>query len=98
MEPIIPSLKPESKKDREQRIAEQDALWEICGQLAEISSTRINETSLHTEVEMLERERISEALARTEGNQSRAAKLLKIGRTNLIAKMKKYGFPSTSCQ
>jgi transcriptional regulator with PAS, ATPase and Fis domain len=47
---------------------------------------------------MLERERISEALARTEGNQSRAAKLLKIGRTNLIAKMKKYDFPFISSQ
>lgn len=94
MEPIIPSLKPESDEDRKKRMAEQDALWEICGQLAEISSTRINETSLHTEVEMLERERISEALSKTEGNQTKAAKLLKIGRTNLIAKMKKYGFPS----
>lgn len=98
MEPIVRNLKPETDEERKKRLAEQEALWEICGQLADYSSSRVNETSLHTEVEMLERERISDALARTEGNQSRAAKLLKIGRTNLIAKMKKYGFPSTSCQ
>ena len=47
---------------------------------------------------MLERDRISNALAKCEGNQSKAAKLLKIGRTNLIAKMKKYDFPFISSQ
>lgn len=94
MEPIVKNLKPESDEDRKKRMAEQEALWEVCGQLAEYYSSRENDTSLHTEVEMLERERISDALARTEGNQTKAAKLLKIGRTNLIAKMKKYGFPS----
>ena len=77
---------------------EQDALWKICGELAEYHEELQFETALPDEVEMLERDRISDALARTEGNQSKAAKLLKIGRTNLIAKMKKYDFPFISCQ
>lgn len=75
---------------------EQEALWKICGELAEYHDEIEFETALPDEVEMLERQKISNALAKTEGNQTRAAKLLKIGRTNLIAKMKKYGFPSVS--
>ena len=75
---------------------EQDALWKICGELAEYHDEIEFETALPDEVEMLERQKISNALAKTEGNQTKAAKLLKIGRTNLIAKMKKYGFPSVS--
>ena len=75
---------------------EQDALWKICGELAEFHEGLEYETALPVEVEMLERDRISNALAKTEGNQTKAAKLLKIGRTNLIAKMKKYNFPSVA--
>lgn len=96
MEPIIKDLKKETQEERNRRMEEQDALWAICGELEKYYKEKENNTSLHTEVEMLERERISDALAKTEGNQSKAAKLLKIGRTNLIAKMKKYKFPSTS--
>ena len=77
---------------------EQEALWEVCNDLEKFYEERQYETALPDEVEMLERDRISNALAKTEGNQSKAAKLLKIGRTNLIAKMKKYGFPLISCQ
>ena len=77
---------------------EQEALWKICEELAEYHEERQYETALPDEVEMLERDRISNALAKTEGNQSKAAKLLKIGRTNLIAKMKKYDFPFISSQ
>lgn len=75
---------------------EQEALWKICGELAEYHEELKFEKALPDEVEMLERDRISDALAKAEGNQTKAAKLLKIGRTNLIAKMKKYGFPSVS--
>ena len=75
---------------------EQEALWKICGVLAEYHEELQFETALPDEVEMLERDRISDALSKAEGNQTNAAKLLKIGRTNLIAKMKKYGFPSVS--
>lgn len=77
---------------------EQDALWKICGELAEYHDELRFETALPDEVELLERDRISDALSRVDGNQTKAAKLLKIGRTNLIAKMKKYGFPLISCQ
>ena len=75
---------------------EQEALWKICGELAEYHEELKFETALPDEVEMLERDRISDALSKAEGNQTNAAKLLKIGRTNLIAKMKKYGFPSVA--
>ena len=77
---------------------EQDALWKMCGELAEYHDELRFETALPDEVELLERDRISDALSRVDGNQTKAAKLLKIGRTNLIAKMKKYGFPLISCQ
>lgn len=77
---------------------EQEALWEVCNDLEKLYEERQYETALPDEVEMLERDRISNALAKTEGNQSKAAKLLKIGRTNLIAKMKKYDFPFISSQ
>ena len=77
---------------------EQEALWEVCNDLEKLYEERRYETALPDEVEMLERDRISNALAKTEGNQSKAAKLLKIGRTNLIAKMKKYDFPFISSQ
>lgn len=43
------------------------------------------------EVEDLEKDRIKQALDNAKGNQTKAAEILKIGRTCLIAKMKKYG-------
>lgn len=46
--------------------------------------------SLNHELESLERERIVNALALSSGNQTKAAQALDIGRTALIAKMKKY--------
>lgn len=46
--------------------------------------------SLSKELEKLERERIVNALAFANGNQTKAAQSLDIGRTVLIAKMKKY--------
>ena len=88
----LKTLEKSIQRNRE----EQDALWKICGELAEYHEELQFETALPDEVEMLERERISNALAKVEGNQTKAAKLLKIGRTNLIAKMKKYGFPSVA--
>ena len=84
--------------ETERNRQEQEALWEVCRDLEKLYEERQYETALPDEVEMLERDRISNALAKTEGNQSKAAKLLKIGRTNLIAKMKKYDFPFISSQ
>ena len=86
------TLEKQINRNRE----EQEALWKICGELAEYHEEIEFETALPDEVEMLERQKISNALAKTEGNQTKAAKLLKIGRTNLIAKMKKYNFPSVA--
>ena len=45
---------------------------------------------LSEELAKVERTRIIDALARVEGNQTKAAQWLNIGRTALIAKMKKY--------
>jgi len=84
--------------ETERNRQEQEALWEVCNDLEKFYEERQFETALPDQVEMLERDRISDALAKTQGNQSKAANLLKIGRTNLIAKMKKYGFPLISCQ
>ena len=86
------TLEKQINRNRE----EQEALWKICGELAEYHEELEAKRSLPNEVEMLERERITTALSKSGGNQTKAAKLLHIGRTNLIAKMKKYGFPSVS--
>ena len=50
----------------------------------------IEEVSLSKEIEMLEKRRIKNALEGNEGNRTRAAKDLGIGRTLLIHKIKKY--------
>jgi transcriptional regulator with PAS, ATPase and Fis domain len=47
--------------------------------------------NLTKELENLEKDRIRQALDNAEGNQTKAAEILKIGRTCLIAKIKKYG-------
>lgn len=73
-------------------VSEQDLGESIRGQeqpkgggLGESSS------SLKTAVEQLERRMIREALARSKGNQARAAKLLDLSRQGLIKKVKRYG-------
>jgi DNA-binding NtrC family response regulator len=48
---------------------------------------------LRRELETLERQRILEALERTGGNQTRAAKLLNIPRRTLLARLDAYGVP-----
>ena len=49
-----------------------------------------NDYNLTKELEDLEKDRIKQALDNAKGNQTKAAEILKIGRTCLIAKMKKY--------
>ena len=44
-------------------------------------------------LEATERRLISDALAKASGNQSEAARVLRIGRDALRYKMKKYGLP-----
>ena len=74
--------------DVEQRIAEQNALWEICEELNNYHDSR--PVDLPKEVSELEQMEIERALRACDDNQTKAAKLLKINRTTLLAKMKKY--------
>ena len=64
---------------------EQDALWEALSMF-----DYPQDKSLPKEVEDIEKHRINHALVAHDGNKSQAAKDLGIGRTNLIAKCKKY--------
>ena len=75
-------------KSLEQNQLEQDALFEAMEDLD--WSSNIVQIPLATEVEMLEKERIVNALSLHEGNRTRTAKCLGIGRTLLIHKLKKY--------
>ena len=77
-------------KDENERIrTEQDALWEALEDLVPINSFS-DSYSLTEEMENLEMSAINDALSNSNQNRTRAAKALGIGRTNLIAKMKKY--------
>ena len=66
---------------------EQDVLWES---LDDAFSNIELKTDLAEEVADLERTRIIEALSNHSGNQTKAAKALKLGRVTFIAKAKKY--------
>tara|TARA_B100001287_G_scaffold273715_1_gene277694 strand:- start:17163 stop:17453 length:291 start_codon:yes stop_codon:yes gene_type:complete len=66
---------------------EQDMLWEA---LSIFDNYQTSPTTLPNEIETIEIDRIKSALSAFEGNKTRAAKSLGIGRTNLIAKIKKY--------
>lgn len=65
---------------------EQDALWRITGEL----QYNIHIDKLPEAVSQLEQSNINEALSKHKGNRTKAAEELGIGRTNLIAKIKKY--------
>tara|TARA_Y100001933_G_C18906551_1_gene524830 strand:- start:851 stop:1081 length:231 start_codon:yes stop_codon:yes gene_type:complete len=66
-----------------------DGMWEL---LEEVFPRNADyyKTNLPEEVSELEINSITNALDACEGNQTKAAKLLGLGRTNLIAKIKKY--------
>lgn len=72
---------------------EQQALMDTFEEyLREINFNSLSEDyNLPEELASIEKDRIIQALENTNGNQKKAAELLKIGRTCLIAKMKKYG-------
>lgn len=65
---------------------EQQFLWESLSIFDEFES----KTPLPEQIEHLERTSITDALHEHKGNRSKAAASLGIGRTNLIAKLKKY--------
>jgi transcriptional regulator with PAS, ATPase and Fis domain len=71
----------------EKQNTEQDALWEA---LKIFDNYDAGTQSLPGEIETMEINRIRMALDFYDGNRSKAAKDLGIGRTNLIAKIKKY--------
>lgn len=87
------TINPESKDEHKQRIAEQayffDMFEEMWGSQGEILPDDV-QYSLCEELKALERERITNALKLSSGNQTKAAQALNVGRTALIAKMKKY--------
>ena len=86
-------IKPELSNDHQQRINEQayffDMFEDMWGSHGEVLPEDV-QYSLSAELEELERERIINALKLAVGNQTKAAVLLDIGRTTLLAKMKKY--------
>ena len=68
---------------------EQDFLWNALDDLVPISNNNMR-IDLNAELAELERSSILSALDACDQNQTRAAKMLNVGRTALIAKMKKY--------
>ena len=87
------TIKSETTNEQQQRINEQayffDMFEEKWGSHGEILPEDV-QYSLCNELETIERERITNALKLASGNQTKAAISLDIGRTALIAKMKKY--------
>ena len=73
---------------------EQDYFFDMFNEMWEHSAGEVmpeeDQYSLAEELAKLERERIINALAFANGNQTNAATSLNIGRTALIAKMKKF--------
>jgi|TARA_B110000503_G_C6779415_1_gene262635 transcriptional regulator with PAS, ATPase and Fis domain len=68
---------------------EQDFIWQSLDE-AFPAVPVVYKTDLNEELATLERGRIENALEAVDGNQTKAADMLSIGRTCLIAKMKKY--------
>ena len=66
---------------------EREALYAVNAAMRELDCER----TLPDRLEKLEKNEIQNALYETDGNQTLAAKRLGIGRTCLIAKMKKLG-------
>jgi transcriptional regulator with PAS, ATPase and Fis domain len=71
-------------------LEEQIALTDAFNDMWENFYKLDTDYNLTKELEDLEKDRIRQALDNAEGNQTKAAEILKIGRTCLIAKMKKY--------
>ena len=83
----------ETNDSQEQRIKEQQYFFDMFEDMWESHGEILPEDvqySLCDELEAIERERIINALKLSCGNQTKAAQSLDVGRTALIAKMKKY--------
>ena len=68
---------------------EQDHIWQSLDE-AFPAVPVVYKTDLNEELSNLERGCIENALEAVDGNQTKAANMLSIGRTCLIAKMRKY--------
>jgi len=68
---------------------EQDLIWQSLDD-AFPAVPVVYKTDLNEELETLERGCIKNALDAVDGNRTKAANMLSIGRTCLIAKMRKY--------
>ena len=90
-------------------LSEQDYLWEslkcleeiavIKDELAEIvalAQNTVDDGNLKDTIELLEIKAIEKSLELHNGNITHSAKSLGIGRTNLIAKMKKYSISNSA--
>ena len=70
---------------------EQDLIWDALDDaFPDADTSTVYNTDLNAQLETLERSCIQNALDAVDGNQTKAADMLNIGRTCLIAKMKKY--------
>lgn len=83
---------------------EQDYLWdsldEIFNTTIDIYPSKFDETSLEAELKDKETNMVIEALEACAYNQTHTAALLKVGRTNLIARCKRLGIslkPPVQC-
>jgi transcriptional regulator with PAS, ATPase and Fis domain len=76
--------------NKNQEISEQDFIWEQFDNLFGPISKDMKVETLPEEVEKLEVKRIRLSLEQNQGNRTRTADELGIGRTNLIAKLRKY--------
>ena len=75
-------------------LKEQDYFYKMFDEMWGECMPEVDQYSLSRELESIERERIINALKFANGNQTKAAQSLDIGRTCLIAKMKKYNLIS----
>ena len=75
-------------KDNQYHVQDEffDAFDELWGPIV----TDLDNITLPEEIAVLEKKRITNALELNEGNRTKTADQLGIGRTNLIAKLRKY--------
>ncbi len=78
-------------KNKFDNMTEQDALWNcLVETFPPATPEEVYKTDLKKELENIEQDSIKNALAVNKGNRTKAADMLSLGRTCLIAKMKKY--------
>ena len=74
---------------KEPEISEQDYIWSMFDDMFGAPGDNVRETHPQ-EVQTLQVKRIQVSLEQNQGNRTKTAEELGIGRTNLIAKLRKY--------